>query len=421
MSAPNASNVCVFMVNFPSADYDFVSRPPRDAVRFMEAKALKQGWSYQDVWREEHATAFTVAKATSMDVLKTIHKGVQDAINQGTTLQDFKDNLTPLLQEAGWWGRKESLDPLTGKKRLVQLGSERRLEIIYNTNIRMARSAGLWERAQLSKATHGYAEWNIGPSSRHRAEHISWVGLVLPIDDEWWTSHWPPNGWGCNCWVKLLTKKEGRARAGTAPEIEYVEHVNTRTGEVTDVPKGIDPGFDYNPGAVARERHAVTMLVRKAGEAPPSIGAHAGAARWFREDLRAMGHDFISEAQAGAVRPQIKKIVGFVPPTVPELLADRGVTLGTAAIVAAAAEVLQLGGDLDARLVDVILDPEYAVWDAVSSSLLLFPRGRLRRPVRVLFAKDDDGTYRQVGLGIDTENIRRAIPGDPIWTKPGIE
>jgi hypothetical protein len=34
----------------------------------------------------------------------------------------------------------------------------------------------------------------------------------------------------------------------TAPQIETYEWVNKSTGEVHQIPKGIDPGWDYHPG-----------------------------------------------------------------------------------------------------------------------------------------------------------------------------
>jgi len=36
---------------------------------------------------------------------------------------------------------------------------------------------------------------------------------------------------------------------------------NTRTGETVQVPVGIDPGWDYNPGA--RREHLETLLAEK--------------------------------------------------------------------------------------------------------------------------------------------------------------
>ncbi|MDR0638331.1 MAG: hypothetical protein LBG27_05420 [Spirochaetaceae bacterium] len=39
---------------------DFI---PKIALDYIKSKSLKTGFSYLDVWHEEHAKAFTVAKA----------------------------------------------------------------------------------------------------------------------------------------------------------------------------------------------------------------------------------------------------------------------------------------------------------------------------------------------------------------------
>ncbi len=38
------------------------------------------------------------------------------------------------------------------------------------------------------------------------------------------------------------------------PETRMVEWINKRTGEVEQVPEGIDPGWDFNPGKERREQ-----------------------------------------------------------------------------------------------------------------------------------------------------------------------
>ncbi len=50
----------------------FVRRPPKEAMDWFSSKGMKPSFDYTDVWREEHATAFTVAKATKMDILSDI-------------------------------------------------------------------------------------------------------------------------------------------------------------------------------------------------------------------------------------------------------------------------------------------------------------------------------------------------------------
>ncbi len=169
---------------------------PKDVLAFIRNKGWKIGFDYRDVWKEEHSYAFTVAKATQVDVLTTIRGAVEKAIAEGQTLRTFQKELMPTLQRLGWWGQKEMVDPLTGQVKEVQLGSPRRLETIYNANLRSARAAGQWERAERTKEALPYLRYGLGPSKEHRPEHVTWAGTILPVDDPWWNTHMTPNGWG---------------------------------------------------------------------------------------------------------------------------------------------------------------------------------------------------------------------------------
>ncbi len=258
---------------------------PKEALEYFRAKGFKVGFSFEDVWQAEHARAFTVAKAMNLDLLQTIRLAVDDAIANGKPLRDFAKDLTPLLQDKGWWGRQPMKDPVTGEVDQVQLGSPRRLRTIYDTNLRTAHAAGQWERIQRNKKTHPYLLYSLGPSQEHRAEHVAWAGICLPADHPWWHTHFPQNGWGCKCRVTPVSKRqyerlksEGmRQRDGTyipvqleAPEIELAEYVSQRTGEVISVPIGIDPGWDYNPGLV-RQADLLKQTATKLQAADPAI------------------------------------------------------------------------------------------------------------------------------------------------------
>ena len=180
----------------PQPGFRFPGPPPKEALEFFRAKGWKLGFDYRDVWLREHAAAFTVAKVMSMDILGDIRGAVDDALAEGKTFRQFQKELTPVLQKKGWWGRKEVVDPQTGKRRLAQLGSPRRLRVIYNANLRAARAAGQWERAQRRKRAMPFLLYRLGPSEKHRPEHVAWAGTLLPVDDPWWDAHYPPNGWG---------------------------------------------------------------------------------------------------------------------------------------------------------------------------------------------------------------------------------
>ncbi|MDO4769949.1 MAG: PBECR2 nuclease fold domain-containing protein [Brachymonas sp.] len=181
---------------------------------------------------------------------------------------------------------------------------------------------------------------------RVRPQHAAWHNVVLPVDDPFWQSHFPPNGYRCRCRVIPLSQRdyergysesrrwteapakplsklkpeeisqlgaEYNANAPVArtyfkkfrpPEVQF-EHINQRTGEVSLVPKGISPGFAYNAGqarelvlkqmAEAKLRAAEKALAdaaRKAGVTVPKIAKEvADQPNWKtleRPDLRQM-------------------------------------------------------------------------------------------------------------------------------------
>ena len=248
----------------PRPGWDFPGEPPREALDWFEAKGLKPSFDHRDVWREEHVHAFTVAKMMEADLLAWVQKDTARAMREGMTYQQWRRGLEPRLREAGWWGIQERMDPKTGELRPVQLGSPWRLRVIYDTNMRMARAAGQWQRAVESRETHPYLVYGLGPSIRHRKLHEAWDGLMYPLDDPFWQTHMPPNGWLCKCHVRQVSRVEAKRRGMTpsAPlETVYRDWTNERTGKVERVPVGIDPGFDYNPG-VSRTKH----LAKVAGE-----------------------------------------------------------------------------------------------------------------------------------------------------------
>lgn len=235
--------------------YAFRPGPPPEASAFLKNKGLMPAFSWQDVEPEEHAVAFSVAKAMQVDVLESIRNAVQKALDDGVPFAQFQKELKPQLQKLGWWGEGQVVDPVTGKIRKAQLGSPRRLHTIYRANLRSARAAGQWERIQRTKRAMPYLLYQLGPSERHRPHHASKVDLVLPVDDPFWATWYPPNGWGCKCWVRQIMKREAEERGiSDSPAVPMREVINTRTGEVKTIPSGIDPGWEINPGAWRAKR-----------------------------------------------------------------------------------------------------------------------------------------------------------------------
>lgn len=251
--------------------YSFNPGPPPEASRFLKNKGMRPAFSYMDVEPEEHAVAFTVAKVGELDLLAAMRGEIQKALDEGLPLAAFKKSWrnNPALTE--WWGKKDMVDPVTGATVEAQLGSPRRLKTIYNANLRSARAAGQWERIQRTKDAFPYLEYRTGPSEHHRPHHAAKAGLILSVASPFWDEWMPPNGWGCKCWVRQVTKREAERRGiGVTPDVPDVIWDNKRTGEQQIIPQGIDPGWHRNPGKLRLE--AVEAVLKDKLEAlPPEV------------------------------------------------------------------------------------------------------------------------------------------------------
>lgn len=228
-----------------------INLPPAEAIAWFRAKGYQFGFSWQDVEHEEHGRGFTVAKAMTRDVLETLREAVDRAIAEGETVAQFTKELRPRLETLGWWGRKEMADPATGELKRVQLGSPRRLRRIFETNMRTSYAAGRWERIERSKRAFPYLEYVTADDARVRPQHAAWHGTVLPVDHPWWDTHYPPNGWGCRCLPKPVSRGQAERRGlkETTPQaFPMRQWINQRTGEIHMIETGIDPGWAYHVG-----------------------------------------------------------------------------------------------------------------------------------------------------------------------------
>ena len=217
---------------------------PRAAREVLAGKRLTTSEHWTDVWREEHATAFTAARMTREQLVEELHRELVKALEAGETMETFRARAQPLLERRGW------APPLRGGD------VPTRLKRIYQTNMRTARASGRWSRIERRAGTMPYLVYLLGPSIEHRDAHVRLAGTILPVSDPFWSTAFPPNGWGCKCRTRQVTARERGRLLGrgdgeytsAAPRMPDAEWTNPATGETRMVPEGIDPGWDYNPG-----------------------------------------------------------------------------------------------------------------------------------------------------------------------------
>lgn len=252
--------------------------PPRETARAFDARGeLRQTVRWSEMFHDDHARAFTVAKIARLDLLEDIRASLDKVLKEGGTFEDWQRDIVPTLQRAGWWGVVRDRD-LTGTDRAVVVGP-RRLRTIFDTNLRVSRAAGQWQRIQDRKDVAPFLRYSAIMDSRTRPLHRAWHGLIFPVDHSFWRDHFPPNGWRCRCTVIQLSQRQLDAagwKVSADADLKRIAALfggrstkfRRATGEIVEVPAGIDPGFAYNPGAASFDaiaRKAVASLEIAAG------------------------------------------------------------------------------------------------------------------------------------------------------------
>ncbi len=274
---------------------------PQEALEYFRAKGFAppdSRFDYRDWHGASHARGFVVAKAMQDDLLRTLRDAVDKAIAEGRTLEQFRTDLEPELKRQGWWGRKTMTDPATGEQRTVQLGSARRLRVIFDTNMRTSYAAGRWVRIQRTKSALPYLQYIQLQRVNARDDHKPFHELVIPVDHPFWATHFPPNGWFCACATLQMTAAAVERRGlsvTTDPPMGTRAWTNPRTGQIDQVPEGITPGFNTNPGA--------TFLAEQ-GRYDRIAGALTAQARGVESAL-------IAQARARGIRTGVEHLAAM--------------------------------------------------------------------------------------------------------------
>jgi hypothetical protein len=173
---------------------------PADALAYWRRKKIEPDFDTDEAWAEEHDLAFRIAGIVAEDYLAAIFEAIDAALGSGLTWETFRKNLGDTLADLGF-GPKDGLPA-------------HRLKFVYQTNLRVARAAGQWARVQRTKSALPFLVYELGPSVKHRPLHVTWAGTVRRVDDPWWATHMPPNGHGCKCRVRQISRREAERRGG---------------------------------------------------------------------------------------------------------------------------------------------------------------------------------------------------------------
>ncbi len=117
------------------------------------------------------------------------------------------------------------------------------LKAEYDTAISTALSASQWNQYEkdAKDEVEFYLQYRTAGDERVRDQHSKLNNITLPMEDEFWDSHIPPNGWRCRCRVIQVLK-------------DFYEP--TKPEQVTKATEGVftpkEEIFAYNPGKTAQ-------------------------------------------------------------------------------------------------------------------------------------------------------------------------
>lgn len=290
---------------------------PKEAIAHIRQKIGIPSKRFDQYMGSVQAKAFTVAGATKANLVNDFHQAIIAAKENGEAIGQFRKRFDKIVDEHGW--------SYKGKRGW-------RTRTIYDNNMRSAAMAGRWQQIQRVKKARPYLIYYTVGDSAVRPQHQEWHAIALPVDDPFWDTHYPPNGWGCRCFVITATEKQLKRlgiKVVEAPEIKTTSRVNTRTGEdYGEVPAGIDTGWNFNVGKawLGPDSAFGETLVKLPRPLRKEI-ATAGSYEHIDKAFKVWANDALSTKGRGEIHT-----VGWLDHTVMDVLEDKGETLQTAAI-----------------------------------------------------------------------------------------
>ena len=209
----------------------------QEQIDFLRDKLNLPTERWDDIQTRANDKAFYVAGAQKADLLSDLRTAVDKAVTGGSIGQ-FRKDFAEAVRKSGWAG-------WTGQG--TKAGEAWRTRVIYQTNIATSYAAGRWAQLNDPDLARVRPFWQYIHSDSvlsPRPLHQAWGDskLTLPKYHPFWSTHFPPNGWGCQCRIKAV--RGPTTGDATAPP-EGWDAIDSKTG----APAGIDKGWAYAPGA----------------------------------------------------------------------------------------------------------------------------------------------------------------------------
>ena len=195
---------------YTAAAKDEPSEEYQNAVNEAVNRVLKDAYNKDYNADLASATAQELARTVSQEYNKInvdwnapdtemLQRLTQDVwhFSSAKNYQEMRD-LTLLLQDDE--GKLRSFSDFKNEaSKVVDQYNENWMQTEYNTAVASSQNAARWTEFQNDKDVIPNLEYQTVGDSSVRAEHQVLDGIIKPIEDIFWKTHYPPNGWGCRC------------------------------------------------------------------------------------------------------------------------------------------------------------------------------------------------------------------------------
>ncbi|MGN0710504.1 MAG: phage minor head protein [Anaerovoracaceae bacterium] len=198
------------------------------AAEYFKEKLPLTPKSYKILSDKHKRGAFTVVQYTSAKIIAQFYNCLIDAIEEGSTMSEFREKMDSFLEDNGY----EGVNPFYADN-------------IFRTNIQTAYQVGHFEEMSKPevKKKRPYWRYEAVGDERTRPSHLAMDGKVFPADSKIWDTWYPPNGFRCRCTVVSLSENQVK-QMGLKISEHVPEAVLIRGRKI---PVSIDADFAYNP------------------------------------------------------------------------------------------------------------------------------------------------------------------------------
>ena len=188
-----------------------------DNEKDLDALALELA---QRIYNGEDITADDdLLRLTAQQLLKGVHQGLDTNLNAIDFSSPDFDTLAKLTENVYHFSAAKNYHELRDLSIALRDGDKirsfedfkRKAEEIslkynvswlrseYNQALAASQSAAHWNSFYKDKDLMPYLQYQAVMDSNTREEHAALNGVIRRIDDKFWDTYMPPNGWGCRC------------------------------------------------------------------------------------------------------------------------------------------------------------------------------------------------------------------------------